>query len=262
MLNLGPVWGLMLANIQLCHRKIVCGVAKGLQICGEGTESTKILTLIVSKKSYGKSQMKPKRKSSILSILSTGAVAMLFLWASSEAVRAQTYSYDFIPTQTELYPLSDYVGSFVELTAPSGVNVDYTTAIAAWNFVTPQGTLTTANSHVTFGDDTLSWNASTITAFDGGAYFYIYSQLSPIAVPETGLLDFSYYVGNNTYNIDGVFGYWEAVPGSVAEPPTMCLMIPIFLGALFMKRLKKSWRLVKNDTQSLHCATPSCTGSN
>ena len=181
--------------------------------------------------------MKLRFKSGIFPI----TAATIGFLGTSDVVHAQTYTYNFVATFSELYPLSDYVGSFVELTAPTGVNVDDATAISAWNFVTPQGTMTPANS-VQAGDYTLSWNASTITSIDGLGFYYFYNSLSPGDVYDViplfpNQLNVEYYLGNLTFETDQVGGYWEASPTNVAEPATTYLLIPSLLGIIIVCRL-------------------------
>jgi hypothetical protein len=168
-------------------------------------------------------------------------LAFLLFCGLSGVVHAQIYRYDFIVTATggNTYPLSDYEGIYVDLTAPSGVNLDYTTAIADWNIPTGWGTLNTANSYTySYGGPPtgLSWNSSTITSFANpcfveasGGPFYVWLNATFVNV--------SYYVGNNTYSSDGVFGYWQAEQ-PVPEPNAFLLALTSLLGLLVIRREK------------------------
>lgn len=163
--------------------------------------------------------------------------AMLCFGSLVEGVHSQGYVFDFIPTESNLYPTTNYVGSHVVLNASSGDTVDYMTALVDWSFVTPQGTLNSTNSHVAFEFGSpagITWNSSTIS-FAGGAEFYIYSQASPIVIPFTDNLNVSYQTGSFSYESDSVYGYWQAVP--VPEPNLWALLLACS-GAWFVAHQK------------------------
>jgi hypothetical protein len=150
---------------------------------------------------------------------------------------AQGYIFDFIPTSSSLYPTSDYNRSYIELSAASGVEVDYYTAIVDWNFVTPQGTMNSANSVIAFvgGENGLSWSwdSSTIsfnanpvfnTRPDDAIYSYLYNDF----------IQFAYEVAPSDYVLDNANGYWQAAP--VPEPSLLPLVLACLGGVVLNRR--------------------------
>jgi hypothetical protein len=176
------------------------------------------------------------------------ALAVLFFCGAPAAVDAQGYKYAFIPTESQLYPLSDYTGSYVVLNGPSGSNVDYSIALAGWNFVTAQGTLNSANSHIAgfaYPTEGISWDSSAGTiSFVGGAEFYPYGAASPIVVPSFGAVDLniSYQISPFGFQTDNVFGDWHLE--SVPEPTTFALAglgLATFL--MFRRNASRFWQI-------------------
>ena len=127
---------------------------------------------------------------------------ILSVWAGLPSARAQPFQYQFIPSSSNLYPLSSYQGSYVDVEADAGSNIDYATAFTEFMFVTAQGTLNSANSHIAFefgGPPAgITWNfdLNQIT-FESGAEYYPWGQAAPIVVPGTDYLNISYFNGNN-----------------------------------------------------------------
>jgi hypothetical protein len=156
------------------------------------------------------------------------------------ALAAPVYQYDFVVTNTSLsvYPVSDYAGAYIDLTAPSGTNVDYQVAIADWYFPTGQGTLTSANSIVYsivgLQPVGLSWNSTTITRFANPIHFGLSPQAYPDVAPEAGAIVYTYALGNNTYTSDSIFGYWQAEP--VPEPNLPTLALASLAGFFLIRR--------------------------
>src|SRR5438045_9531123 len=93
---------------------------------------------------------------------------LFFFCVSLPGARAQLYSYDFIvsATSTLSYPLSAYAGIYLDLTAPSGDNVSYGSAIAGLNLPYGQGTITPAKSSELSqgGPAVLAWATSTMSS--------------------------------------------------------------------------------------------------
>lgn len=151
------------------------------------------------------------------------------------------YQYDFVVTNTSLstYPVSDYAGAYVDLTSPSGINVDYQTAIADWYFPTGQGTLAGANSIfysiVGLQPTGLSWNSTTITSFANRIDFAVSYTAYPIVSPEAGAITYTYQLGNNTYTSDSIFGYWQAEP---IPEPNLPMLALASVAAIFLMRRK------------------------
>lgn len=168
--------------------------------------------------------------------------ALVFYCASLAAAPAQLYRYNFIITATSAntYPLSDYAGIYMDLTAPSGVNVDYGSAIADWNFPTGEGTINHFDSgEFSYGGPAvMSWNSSTITSFGNTLGFQLNQSYGPAAYPWPGntAVTVSYYVGNNTYSSDGLFGYWQAEPVPVPEPATFWLFLALLAGSVLIRQ--------------------------
>jgi len=163
---------------------------------------------------------------------------LFFFCASLVIARAtQLYRYDFVITATGTlnYPVSDYSGIYLDLTAPSGVNVDYGTAIAGWNFPTGQGTINQGNSgEFSFGGPAvMSWDSSTITSIGNTLGFSLASGTTASPWPGNTAVTVSYYLGNNNFVSDGLFGYWQAEP--IPEPAAVWLGLAPLAGLLVIR---------------------------
>jgi hypothetical protein len=162
----------------------------------------------------------------------------IFLGALPQTVQAQVYQFDFTPTQSEYFPLSDYYGSYIILSGPTGNNLDYPQAIVSWNFVTAQGVLNTSNSRIVGegGGSGISWeiNSDQIT-FSGFAEYLTYETASPYVVlyGNPAMID-EYEVSPTAYDDDGIYGSWQAVTPT-PEPSIFQLLIVGFAGFLFYR---------------------------
>jgi len=163
---------------------------------------------------------------------------VFFFCVSLTIARATLYRYDFVITATGTlnYPVSAYAGIYLDLTAPSGVNVDYGTAIGGWNFPTGQGTINTGNgSEFSYGGPgVMSWDSSTITSFGNTLGFSLPSGTTAYPWPGNTAVTVSYYVGNNTFVSDGLFGYWQAEP--IPEPAAAWLCLATLAGLFVVRR--------------------------
>ena len=167
------------------------------------------------------------------------AVLPSFFFCVSVAIASATplYRYDFIITATGTltYPLSDYAGIYLDLTAPSGVNVSYGSAIAGWNFPTGQGTINPANSsEFSYGGPAvMSWDSSTITSI-GNTLGFASGGTTAYPWPGNTAVTVSYYVGNNNFSSESLFGYWQ--PETVPEPAAVWLCLATLTSAFAVRR--------------------------
>lgn len=162
---------------------------------------------------------------------------LFFFCVSLAGARAQLYRYDFIVTATGTlsYPLSAYAGISLDLTAPSGNDVSYGSAIAGWNFPNGQGTITPANSsEFSYGGPAvMSWDSSTITSF-GNVLGFASGGTTAYPWPGNTAVTVSYYVGNNNFSSESLFGYWQAE--TVPEPAAVWLCLAMLTGWFVVRR--------------------------